>query len=291
MVNLENILLATMQETSTDEYQNQFVDIKCDDQYYYLYKHLSFDPNLYVLNLFRKLQLKFTHPDSFNDPYDCMASIEFDDIPQSNHEELQKRFSKSIKSNLSVTCFNNNPLNMLMWSHYAQSHTGFLVEFKIPHPTIEWVHTAFNVQPVKYQNEFPKLSLAMLNPSNFFDDAKVMLDFVTNQYLVKSKDWQYENEFRTLAHDYDPNNFNSLLKIIPPEYISSVILGAKLEEEDLNKKEIIAAISFFNKEFKQDVKVYQASLKLNSFRIVVKDHPILDRKTKTLKDFLFPTMG
>ena len=70
-----------------------------------------------------------------------------------------------------------------------------------------------------------------------------------------------------------------------------MILGAKLEEEDLNKKEIIAAISFFNKEFKQDVKVYQASLKLNSFRIVVKDHPILDRKTKTLKDFLFPTMG
>lgn len=66
-----------------------------------------------------------------------MASIEFDDIQQSNHEELQKRFSKSIKSNLSVTCFNNNPLNMLMWSHYAQSHTGFLVEFKIPHPTIE----------------------------------------------------------------------------------------------------------------------------------------------------------
>ena len=52
-----------------------------------------------------------------------------------------------------------------------------------------------------------------------------LLDFVTNQYLIKSTDWSYENEFRTLAHDYDSSNFNSLLKEIPATYISSVILG------------------------------------------------------------------
>jgi hypothetical protein len=286
-MNSEKILLLAMQETLTEDYQKQFFDIKCDDRYYYLYKHLSFDPDLYVLNLFRRLQLKFTHPDSFNDPYDCMASIEFDDVPQSNQEALQKHFSKIIKSNLSVTCFNNNPLNMLMWSHYAQSHKGFLVEFKIPHPTIEWVHDAFNIQAIKYQDEFPKLSLSMLNPSNLFHDGRA-LEFVTNQYLVKSKDWEYENEFRVLAHDYDPNNFSSLLKVIPPEYISSVILGAKLQDEHPNKKKLIDAISFFNNKFQQDIKIYQAAMKPNSFKIVVSGHPILDRKTKTLRDFLLP---
>ena len=44
----------------------------------------------------------------------------------------------------------------------------------------------------------------------------------------------------------------------------------------------------FNKQFEQEVKIYQASLKPNSFKIEVKDHPIIDRKTKTVKDFLFP---
>ncbi|RVT34494.1 hypothetical protein [Acinetobacter indicus] len=69
-----------------------------------------------------------------------------------------------------------------------------------------------------------------------------MLGFVSNQYLVKAKDWEYEKEFRVLAHDYDKNNFDSLLKTIPSKYISSVILGAKLTDEDANKSKLLEAI-------------------------------------------------
>lgn len=287
-MDFEKILLAAFQETLKSNYQKQFEDIKCDEQYYYIYKHLSFDHNLYVLNLFRKLQLKFTHPDNFNDPYDCMASIEFDDVPNDFKKILQQHFSTAIRANLSVTCFNNNPLNMLMWSHYAQSHKGFLVEFKIPHPTLAWVHNAFNVQPVKYQDEFPKIPLEISNPLKIFDpvNSEKMIHFVTNQYLVKSTDWSYEKEFRILAHDYDPNNFNSLLKVIPADYISSVILGAKLTDQDPNKNKLIESVNYYNYEFQQNIKIYQAVLKPNSFKITVPNHPILDKKTKTLAAFL-----
>lgn len=286
----EEILSSIFKEISTPEYSQQYVDIKCDDNYYYIYKHLSFDPNLDVLNLFKKSQLKFTPPDNFNDPYDCMAEIKFEDVPNAQHAILQKHFSDAIRANLSVTCFNNNPLNMLMWSHYAQSHKGFLVEFKIPHPTLEWVHDVFNIQSVTYQDEFPQIPLPentftnLSNPKN----AEKIYDFVKNQYLVKAQDWHYEKEFRVLAHDYDKNNFDSLLKTIPSKYISSVILGAKLIDEDVNKSKLLEAISYFNTTYKEQVKVYQAELKPNSFKIFVKDHPILDRNTKTLKDFLFP---
>lgn len=284
----ENILLGLLKETSKPSYLQQFFDIKCDDDYYYIYKHLSFDPNLYVLNLFKKLQLKFTPPDNFNDPYDCMAEIKFDITSKLNYERLQKKIVDSIRSELSVTCFNNNPLNMLMWSHYAQSHKGFMVEFKIPHPTFEPIHRAFNFQPVTYQDEFPNYSFSSLALSNSFalKRSDEMLEIVKNQYLVKAKDWEYEKEFRVIAHDYDINNFTSLLKIIPCKYISSVVLGAKLQDHDPNKTELLDAISFFNRAFGQDIKTYQAELKPNSFKIFVKDHPILDRETKTLKDFL-----
>lgn len=288
-MNLEKILHVLMQEVSRPDYLRQFENIKCDDQYYYLYKHLSFDPKLQVLNLFKKLQLKFTHPDNFNDPYDCMASIEFNNAPNDVKEILHQHFSTAIKAKLSVTCFNNNPLNMLMWSHYAQSHKGFLVEFKIPHPNPKaMVHEVFNVQAVKYQNEFPKIPLDISNPLAMFDVANgaKLLDFVANQYLIKSKDWSYENEFRTLAHDYDSSNFNSLLKEIPATYISSVILGAKLTNHDPNKMALIESINYFNKYYQQDIKVYEAVLKPNSFKITVPNHPILDKNTKTLAAFL-----
>lgn len=284
----EQILNSIFQETSREEYQQQFFDIRCDDNYYYIYKHLGFDPDLYVLNLFRKLQLKFTPPDNFNDPYDCMAEIKFDVIPKLHYERLQKKIADSVRSELSVTCFNNNPLNMLMWSHYAQSHKGFMVEFKIPHPTFEWVHSAFNFQPVTYQDEFPNYSFSSLALANSFNlkRSHEMLGIVKNQYLVKAKDWEYEKEFRVVSHDYDVNNFDSLLKIIPCKYISSVILGAKLKDNDSNKTELLDAISFFNMEYGQNIKTYQAELKPNTFKIFVIDHPILDKKTKTLKDFL-----
>jgi hypothetical protein len=284
----EEILLTVLKETSKDEYLQQFIDIKSDDTYYYIYKHLSFDPDLYVLNLFRKLQLKFTQPDNFNDPYDCMAEIKFDDVPKVHHELLQKHFSDAIRAKLSVTCFNNNPLNMLMWSHYAQSHKGFLVEFKIPH--FELIHEVFNIQAVKYQYDFPKFPLSIFDHMNCIGEknSKEMVGFVTNQYLVKSKDWEYEKEFRVLAFDYEVNNFESLLKVIPPKYISSVILGAKLRDNDSNKIKLLDAISYFNNTFDQNVKIYQAELKPNSFKIEVKAHPVLSRKMKTLKDFLFP---
>ena len=197
----------------------------------------------------------------------------------------------AIRANLSVTCFNNNPLNMLMWSHYAQCHRGFLVEFRIPHPTLEWVYSAFLIQSVTYQNEFSNYLFSAINPINILDpkNKSQMYEFIKNQYLVKARYWQYENEFRVLAHDYDVNDFNSLLKIIPAKYLSSVILGAKLENNDPNKSSLLDAVAFFNETFEQDVKIYQAELKPNSFKIFVRDPPILDRKTKTLKDFLFPS--
>ena len=59
-MNLEKILHVLMQEVSRPDYLRQFENIKCDDQYYYLYKHLSFDPKLQVLNLFKKLSISIS---------------------------------------------------------------------------------------------------------------------------------------------------------------------------------------------------------------------------------------
>ncbi len=284
---LEDILPSIFQEIMQTDYEKPFEDIRCDENYYYLYKHLSFDPDLYVLNLFKKLELKFTHPDNFNDPYDCVALIEFDGVPELHESFLQNQFLNAIREKLSVTCFNNNPLNMLMWSHYAQSHRGFLVEFKIPHHTIEWVNDAFNVQAVRYQESFPSYPFSILSPNTSLEqkNGAEMINFVTNQYLIKSVDWAYEKEFRVLAFDYDPSNFSSLLKIIPPAYLSSVILGAKLANDDPNKKALESSIEFFNQKYNQDIKIYQAKLKPNSFKIEVSDHPILDKETKRMRYF------
>lgn len=149
------------------------------------------------------------------------------------------------------------------------------------------VHSAFNVQPIRYQDEFPSLELDLTNPWKILNepDGKKILEFVTNQYLIKSKDWSYENEFRTLAHDHNPQDFNTLLKIIPAKYISSVILGAKLKDNDPNKSQLIKSVEYFNLVHNQNVKIYHAILKPDSFKITVPEHPILDKETRTLFNF------
>ncbi|MEB3754123.1 DUF2971 domain-containing protein [Acinetobacter sp. MD2(2019)] len=273
-------------EISQEEYFRQFYDIKCDDKFYYIYKHVSFDQDLKVLDIFKKCLLKFTPPKFFNDPFDCVADIIFESEDKTNRSlEISEKMQFNLASKLSVTCFNNDPLSILMWSHYADSHKGFLVEFRIPHPFIAPVPSCLNFLAVKYTNNFPQV---LINSKNYFENlnGNQMLELVSHLYLTKSKEWSYEKEFRVLSWDYDSNNFQTLLKAIPPICISSVVLGAKLEKDSNNRKEVIKVIEEFNNEHDLELKFYQAQLMKNSFNLFVPGHPIIGQSSKTMKDFL-----
>ena len=70
-----------------------------------LYKYMSFDDALLTLE---NSTIAFSHLEDFNDPFECTALGLYDHI---------------------ISCFTKQPLNPLMWAHYADSHNGVVIAF------------------------------------------------------------------------------------------------------------------------------------------------------------------
>jgi len=116
-----------------------------------------------------------------------------------------------------------HPKNYLMWSHYAQSHKGFCVEFDT-RLLVESV--AGHYQKVTYSKDIPYFSIR----------DKIEEGLITKLLYTKSEDWFYEDEYRiTRIHcantsiRFDPS---ALIGIyfgykMPPEHQVEIIDRAK----------------------------------------------------------------
>ena len=132
--------------------------------------------------------------------------------------------------------------NILMWSHYAQNHEGFIIGFNSEHEYFD-----YGLEKITYSEKRP-----FLDPTQSQQDASL--------FTTKSTDWAYEQEYRK-SHEFveriqlddggsflpfpdsTPNPLDeSLTKVrlfsYPRSVISSVILGwksdARLEHDVLS---------------------------------------------------------
>ncbi len=87
-----------------------------------LYKYVSFDDALLTLN---NRTLAFSHLEDFNDPFECTTLGLYDHVisKRNSNEVLQQKFSRKYL----ITCLTKQPLNPLMWAHYADSHNGVVI--------------------------------------------------------------------------------------------------------------------------------------------------------------------
>lgn len=115
--------------------------------------------------------------------------------------------------------------NILMWSHYANNHKGFVVGFYLQElfncPTLNAM-----VGSVIYGKQFPKLEPLKINNIEYF---------IWNSYS-KSIDWEYEHEFR-FAKLFYPNlpNDNQRKFIFPDKVIAEVVIGSEADERQKNE--------------------------------------------------------
>lgn len=135
------------------------------------------------LSIIKDGTIKFTHPKDFNDPFDCHPEIDFsksvskDSLkricnaarysPAKRLQEKPKMISKlqrnddryieEMNNTFAVCCLSRNPLNLLMWAHYASGHAGFVVEFSIPIKSTTSDDLCCLVPfPVEYKNDIPR---------------------------------------------------------------------------------------------------------------------------------------
>ena len=96
-----------------------------------------------------------------------------------------------------VMCFSECNNSILMWSHYAENHQGFCVEYDFNNTRIEK-----SIRKVNYSNIRKHI------PSTFADgDAKTANELIYAAACRKSSEWSYEKEWRFVVHKNVLNPF------------------------------------------------------------------------------------
>ena len=253
-----------------------------DPKYLYRYRHLQGDHREWTLRIISKSELYFASPKSFNDPFDCRIRYRQrvlkselrkkhkqlvkkflpdlnrtqrrlkvkNDIKRTNQQDLLLTITEGLQEsvdNLGVLSLSANPTNILLWSHYASSHTGLCFKFRATNNT-----PFFGcAQKVNYESDYPVIDLLKDDPGKQTDAF----------LLTKAIDWHYEDEWRIIDH-----NSGSGYKYFPKELLVGVIFGARMPNED---KEAIA------KELGDRVKTTQieeAAISDDSYSIEIKPY-------------------
>lgn len=137
---------------------------------------------------------------------------------------------KKINDTFVITCFSEKSDSILMWSHYANKHTGFCVEYDFTKCTS--LSAKMLLFPVIYTEERATIPMSFINfedPTNpkTAELDKFAPDFVVS-LLTKSKIWDYENEWRIIEMQSNLDDGHLLLS----DMVSKVYLGANITPEN-----------------------------------------------------------
>lgn len=227
----------------TTEYQKQVLikKISTGTINKYLYKYRGDDD--FSEKIFIDRTLWFSHPDEFNDPFDCWSNIQYINkgdlyntlVQEKDYEETikdqikqgcdkwdknnQKQSIDTIINKLGICCFSNTYTSILMWSHYAKYHRGFCIEFDIlADPDLFCVALPVNyvkIMPEFLHTEFKKI--------------------ISNVIQPKYKDWEYEKEVRIIKPQSEIEKNGSQAFSFKPESIRRIIFGCKAQKETIEK--------------------------------------------------------
>lgn len=212
----------------------------------HLYKYYPFSE--YSISVLINKEVWFSKPARLNDPFDIdidfkylispadfrymmkvlksqngiskerlMELKELDkEIPDQNalnemSRAMNKRF-RDDRKNWGVFCMCESPKNILMWSHYADCHKGFCIQFV--RSSENDLGNIEKTRPVSYSCEYP-------SPDPYTEDG--MERVYDDLFFTKAKGWKYEKEWRMLNKQGD-------IELPLPDDISAIIFGLNMPE-------------------------------------------------------------
>lgn len=122
-----------------------------------------------------------------------------------------------------VLCLSEKNDNLLMWGHYGASHTGFVIEF-------DSEHSYFN-QRRSQSDEFG--FLRKVKYREHIETINPLGESEMDHFLAKSKDWEYESEWRIFQPDnaatesINNGSFTCDLYKFPCDSVKNIILGCR----------------------------------------------------------------
>lgn len=200
-----------------------------------------YECNEYSYDALKNNYLWASHPEQFNDPFDCSPKlwdecsfttdkirrfINFDDHPEyQKHLESRGGIIDLVQIEIGVICLNsgNKENEDLFWGYYS-NQKGFAIEF-----SKDKLSRVFGSDPMKvnyFENDtFEKYSLP---------DTKEQFFEITKKWIKQKKQiWVHEDEFRYIFFNCDSlpslnlGNSETRKKYYSPDCIAKITLGLK----------------------------------------------------------------
>ena len=196
----------------------------------------------------------------FNDPVDPYI--------RNDKNESSNQFYNYLLERIKVACLTTHNDNTLMWSHYADKHKGICIEYDISQLQN---NNNFILKKIDYN-----LSMLLFDLKNeILLDNNKSIKSIIDLFTVKSKEWEYEDEYRILFYDEENKNPNGTLINLP---IKSICFGIQTSRED--KELVYNIVNSINEKNKNKntkkykrIKLYQAELDDNElFKINIKPY-------------------
>ncbi len=194
---------------------------------------------------FKNFSLKVSRYGEFNDPFDLVLGKYSSSLSEKDAEDFYDMMPEHYKTaeyyhesyldiqagaraSVAILCFSETFNNILMWSHYADEHSGLCIgydansDFFNSKYDCEYSQNVGVLKPVEYTKDRPQFIL----PSDLVND--------TCDWFKKSIDWSYEKEHRILLPmdnaQIIPSEQETLWGYkIDPRNIKQVILGCRMK--------------------------------------------------------------
>ena len=156
------------------------------------------------------LQLKF--PDLSSDKRAEILRREKDVFDAPDFDVNVQATMQQTLNTWGICCLSEVRDSVLMWSHYADKHRGFCLEFSIADFHVELPGNKVIPSPVHYTEQYPI--------------AQIIEEVAVREtMLTKAKPWEYEKEWRIITPE------RAGLHPFPDHCLTGVIFGCKMSEE------------------------------------------------------------
>lgn len=192
---------------------------------------------------------------------------------------------QTLKDLAYMVCMTETNNSTLMWSHYAENHTGICIEYDLkklePEP-FDLVSHLFPILYEEHRNIHRNLSalieshkeLKKAIEDGFEYAGGENLDDILPLFITKGSNWSYEKEWRILFSKkqmYDINENSLYDGNLCFKCVTGVYLGYRIHPEvKRNVKEICKRIG----NDKKPISLYQAKLADNTYDIDFEEIPL-----------------
>jgi hypothetical protein len=217
-------------------FHNVYYSTMVTTQYVRVYHLLSSNNAVSDITLKR---LKISNYRDLNDPFELLCA----NLSNKDFRRALNYLKNTYFKHKGILCFSRSWENPVLWSHYANKHTGIALGFDIP------IELAC---PVLY------------SPSRLAINHKELNERSMNLMLhTKFSHWAYEDEMRmhVLLNESTKENGKYFYNFDNSLILREVILGHSCTEDIDQMRHLV-------KTFSPSVKVLQARLAFKTFRVV-----------------------